>query len=211
VTDERGTSGPVLLPGGVPGRGQARLEEATADLRMARDGLLGVSDPRETRAYLEAMRSCVTDITEIAGDEPDLLPSPAAAGPRGAAPAGSDVLDACGQVLDAVDLLLFGIADARRLSLRRFSRAGEAFTAGREMTRLLLADRAAVDATSRDLLRVTAGYLMQLPPAPAPGGGQDTAPPPSPSPGSWGTRPSPRRSSARGTSASSRTRSRPST
>jgi hypothetical protein len=142
---------------------------------MARDGLLGVSDLREARAYLEAMRSCVTDIAEIAGDEADAVPPPAAAGPGSAAPGGSDVLDACGHALDAVDLLLLGIAEARRLSLRPFSRGQEAFAASRAVVRLLLADRAAVDASSRELLRAAAGYLGHLPATKAPGGREGTA------------------------------------
>jgi hypothetical protein len=142
---------------------------------MARNGLLGVSDPRGTRAYLEAMRSCVTDIAEIAGDEADAVRPPATAGPGEAALAGSDVLAACGHTLDAIDLLLLGIAEARRLSIRPFGRAEETFAAGRDMVRLLLADRNAIDASSGELLRATVGYLSHPPAAPSSGGGEDSA------------------------------------
>jgi hypothetical protein len=160
VTGERGTSRPVPPPAGVPRRRLARLEEAVADLRTARNGLLGVIDPRETRAYLEAMRSCVTDIAETAGDGIGITP-PAAGGPGEAAAAESDVLAACGRALSAVDQLLLGIAEARRQSSRSFIQAGEAFAASQAMVRLLLADRAAVDDSSRELLHATAGYLRQ--------------------------------------------------
>jgi hypothetical protein len=110
------------------------------------------------------MRSCVTEIAEIAEDEP--------AGPG--RPAASDVLAACGHTLGAVDQLLAGITEARRQPARLWRPGGdqEAFAASRAMLRLLLADRADVDAASRELLRAAGEYLRH-PPAPVTGpGGQ---------------------------------------
>jgi hypothetical protein len=118
------------------------------------------------------MRSCATDIAEIAGDEADVFPpSPADTGE--ADPAGNDLVAACGRALGAVDQLLAGIAEARRLAARQAGWDPEAFSASRAMVRLLLADRAAADACARELLWATAGYLRHPPAATAGRGGQE--------------------------------------
>lgn len=154
---------PAVPSGGGPGARRGRLVEAVADLRLARGCLLGVSDPRSAGAYLEAMRSCVTDIAEITAGEAAVSPPCS-----DEAAAGGDLPGACGRALGAVDQLLIGIADARRHSVRLTGGGLEAFAAGRAMLRLLLADRAAVETASCELLRAAAGYLS-CPPAPQAG------------------------------------------
>jgi hypothetical protein len=172
VSGETGDSPPA-----VPDTRRARLEEAAADLRVARSRLLGVSDPRTAGAYLEAMRSCVTEIAELAEDELAAVTPAPAAGPGRAAPAGN-VLAACGPQLGAVDHLLAGITEARRQPARLWRAGGdqEAFATGGAVLRLLLADRADAGAESRELLQAAREYLRN-PHAPVtePGGQEGTA------------------------------------
>jgi hypothetical protein len=154
---------------------RAQLEAAVADLRVARSWLLGLSDPRETRTYLEAIRSCVTDIAEIAEDQPARTAADLTSGPGRDASA-SGVLAACGRAFGAVDQLLVGITAARQHTARArlAGSATERFAADRAVTRQLLSDRAAVDHWSHELLQAAAAYLTHAPAPVTEPGSQET-------------------------------------
>jgi hypothetical protein len=131
--------------------------DRVAELRAARAGLLAVSDPRDAEAHLKAMRSCAIVIADSASDATDVAWLFLDATPGLADEARSGLLTACRRLLTAVDQLLIGIAEARRLTAAQ--PAGwdaEAFTASRSAVRLLLADRASIDAAVDGLLQTAA-------------------------------------------------------